>query len=48
MNAPVQFFQNAQAYFAMVVSYMRKMLMKSSPGVDFMNILHVYLTAVVK
>ncbi len=28
MNAPMQFFQNAQAYFATAVSYEHKMFMK--------------------
>ncbi len=33
MHAPMQCFQNALAYFATVVSYARKMLMKSITGV---------------
>ncbi len=32
MNAPMQRFQNALAYFVMVVSYARKMFMTLSPA----------------
>jgi hypothetical protein len=39
MFVPLKCFQNEVAYFARVESYRRKMFMKLTPVVDFINIL---------
>jgi hypothetical protein len=37
-------FQNGPAYFTMAISYRDKMFMKSTPGDNVINFLHLYIT----